>query len=134
MANWTGAFRSNYFKVKDLEKFKEFVSALLSEDDISVLENADHPGEVGLGCYSSTPSCLDDEKTGEAPDFYDELAKHLEPGSIAVFQEAGHEKLRYVSGWSTAVSSEGTIAKVSLDDIYEELAQLGLEDVSQCEY
>jgi hypothetical protein len=39
--------------------------------------------------------------------------------TVAVFVEVGAEKLRYLTGWSFAVSAKGERVEVSLDEIYQ---------------
>ena len=45
------------------------------------------------------------------------------PDSVAVLQEVGHEKLRYLVGVALAVNADGEILKVSLDDLYPRIAE-----------
>jgi hypothetical protein len=123
MANYNAAARSNYFKVKDAEAFKAEMAAITG---IVVWEGQ---SEVRKGMFAVAS---DDPDTGCWPSYYyDEeldddvdvdlfgmVAEHLEEGQVAVFMEAGAEKLRYVSGYAVAVNWEGEQVYVSLNDIY----------------
>jgi hypothetical protein len=120
MANWIGAARSNHFEVKDADAFKRWAQAV----DLQVFQNGD---EWGVGAYDMWPDCRYDEEKDRLIeiDFVAELAAHLKEGEVAVLMEAGHEKLRYITGYATAVNSNGERVVVSLDDIYEKAKALG---------
>jgi hypothetical protein len=118
MANFYGHARSNYFKVKDLDAFKDWVETCPSlgywEKGGLVAIYSDCPDS---GCW---PSC----RYGEDDEFEDlnllaELAEHLTEDSVAVLIEAGAEKLRYITGYANAVNHEGEVVTVSLDEIYQ---------------
>ena len=134
MANYYGYARSNYFKVKDVDKFREFVSKLPGAEFIE-----DSAGRVGfLGDMEcGLPSFTWDEESQEETeiDLEQEIATHLAEGEVAILMEAGHEKLRYVTGFASAVNWKGETASVSINDIYR-MAQeeLGGENVTQAEY
>lgn len=152
MANWRGAFRTNYFKVKDVAAFEAWVESLLSEDEVDILRKED---KVGFGAYGPIPydrtlteeefqnlpaevsEYLSDDATytdaypeSDGIDILAELASHLQEGEIAIITEAGYEKLRYVSGVATAIDHTGKIiAQQNLD-----LAPLLPEGVSLPSY
>lgn len=72
----------------------------------------------------------------EEIDIADELADHLESGSVAVLMEAGSEKHRYVCGYATAVNSNGTVVSLSLVDIYEKARKVfgKKAEITDCSY
>lgn len=118
MSNWNGSARSNYFKVKDPEAFKKWLDdincVLIQKDGLSGFYSDDP--DTG-----SFPSQRYDEKEGDHVDINltSELSDHLADGEVAVLMEAGAEKIRYISGYATAVASDGRTVYVRLSDIYE---------------
>ena len=128
MADWCGTGRSNYFKVKDEEKFLAWVSRMPGFHLISKSTSE------GFGFYmeeGTTPSTFIDEESGEEEadfDFIQELSEHLAEGEVCVYMEAGAEKLRYVSGTALAVNHKGEVLTVHLSNIYDLVKQQwGLE-------
>ncbi len=134
MANWYGTARSNYFRVKDKQKFTEWATSI---DGLELIE--DEEGRVGLGCNHDYSGGWPDLVYNQDTDDYEEIdvvksvAAHLQEGSVAVFMEVGAEKMRYVTGWAVAVNHKGDTARVSLDDIYKQAAELG-DEVTKAEY
>lgn len=59
------------------------------------------------------------------PEFLTEVSQILEPGYVFIWMSCGHEKVRYLSGAAQAINSEGTIVTITLDDIYEQVKELG---------
>ena len=126
MANWYGSARSNYFKVKDRTAFEQALTGV----DVQV-----YPGEKANAeriCLlvenddGAWPSTVYDERTEdwEELDLAGLIAEHLEPGEVCILQEVGAEKLRYLTGWSVAITSEGELATVSIDNIYDKVREL----------
>jgi hypothetical protein len=133
MANWYGSARSNYFRVKDKDKFVQWVESIagleLIEDGegrVGLLSNDESGGWPCFGYDEEAEDHLDIE-------VFDEVAAHLEEGSVAVFLEAGAEKLRYITGHAVAVNSKGDTVAVALCDIYRLAESLGNE-VTAAEY
>ena len=115
MANWEGYARSNYFKVKDEEKFRAWATGLN-------LEIYEEGGLFGIASEDGDwPDQRENEETGESEsiEIVDELAALLEDGEIVVFQCIGHEKMRYLNGHATAFNSAGECIDLDLDDIYD---------------
>ncbi len=129
MANYYASCRSNYFKVVDLQKFKEELpnDITVFEDDGAIcLLNEDADG-------AGWPTTIYNEETVDHEDFSLEefIASHLEPGSWCVLQEVGAEKLRYLVGRSVAFTKDlENHHTLDLNDIYESLPS----GVSRCEY
>ncbi|WP_084031259.1 hypothetical protein [Mycobacterium avium] len=125
MANYYGAGRTNAFAVKDVQALKD----VLESHDFTVEETA--PGRVVIladdpdgGGYWSRWTY--DEVSGEDHELFvpDLIAEHLQDGQVAVFVHAGAEKLRYITGYSIAVHSDGRQVRIDLDDIYTDAAAL----------
>jgi hypothetical protein len=121
MSNFCGTARTNYFRVKDLDKFKEFVSSISCE--LIIYDNDEnkvgfYSNDCDTGCF---PSSIYNEETDDLDDLniVETVSKHLAEGEIAVFMEAGAEKCRYISGWATAVNDKGERVDISLMDIYD---------------
>jgi hypothetical protein len=137
MADWYGFCRSNYFRVRDLERFKEFCKKW----NLTFIEKVGEPkGLVGFlieegDGFGGMPSGYHDEKLDDyvEADPIDELALHLRAGEVAIVMECGAEKLRYVSGWAVAINSKGERETVDLQDIYKRAEKLG-KHMTRCEY
>jgi len=134
MSNYYGYARSNYFKVKDKEQFKQLCSNL----NVEMIEKDD---KVGFICSEddcgSLPSSVYDEINEDDVDIdlIDEISNHLVEGEVAVMMESGHEKLCYVTGYAVAVNWKGEEISISLNDIYEKAQkELGGENISRAEY
>jgi hypothetical protein len=135
MANYYGTSRSNYFRVKDIDAFREWCSDL----ELHMIEEPnDRVGfyvenESGsLPCYR----CYEDEDgewVDEDVDFEAELAEHLMPGHVAIVMEVGAEKARYLVGYAVAINSKGETRRVGIDDIYPLAGELG-EFVTEAAY
>lgn len=138
MANYIASCRTNSFSVKDEAKFREWADQY--DISISVENDGDNKfcilGEDPDG--AGWPSYRYNEETEEYEniDFFAEIAPHLAEGEVAVFMEAGAEKLRYVAGYAVAVAWTGESKTVSLNDIYD-LAKtnfVGCNEISMCEH
>jgi hypothetical protein len=118
MANWYGSARSNYVRVKDDEAFSAWVATLpgvelvKKEGKFALLVGRDSD----TGGWPSFRFGANNED--EEIDLAAEIATHLGPGEIFVYCECGAEKLRYLTGWATAVKNTGESLHVSIDDIY----------------
>lgn len=150
MADWFGSARSNYFRVKDEKKFREWASSCgltvaSSKDPYRMVLNDAKPEDEPLFAvypddssdFGGWPSQrfvegppVPDDDTGvmeqEDGDFVDlditeELAQHLPEGEVAILMEIGNEKLRYLTGWATAVrvkDGKPEFLPINLNDIY----------------
>lgn len=133
MANWYGFGRSNYFRVRDVEAFKNAVDDLDVEVITDEVKNDAGQVEVLFGLLARDsnsggwPSSRWDE---EAEDWVDIdvaeiVAEHLADGEVAIFQEVGAEKLRYVTGRATAINNKRERREISIDGIYDLAKDLG---------
>ena len=127
MANWHGAARTNYVRVKSEQAFRDWAETL---GEVEVVE--DREGRLALLELSGEGWPVwteEDEETGEE---YErsvpcELAEHLQEGSIAVLMESGAEKLRYVTGFAVAVNSSGELLEIDLNQIHDLIREAGWE-------
>jgi len=147
MANYESAVRSNYFKVRNVEAFKdfcsrcgmEFIESSKTQGDTHDDRLKNNPEDlVGFICgENGIPNEIlnQDYDEYEEFDFYTTLAEHLEKGQVAVVQEIGCEKMRYLVGYAVAVNWEGKSVSVGLDDIYR-LAEkkFKVSNITSCTY
>lgn len=117
MANYCCTIRTNYFHVKDADAFREFMSRVYgSEDSVELWEEKDKNGETvfGFGVYGGisgvrNSSDDDDEDFDETAydEFIDGLQKHVRSDDAVIILESGNEKMRYVIGSATIITSDG---------------------------
>ena len=114
MANYYGVVRTNYFHVKDEEKFRALMAKVICGDGSLEFwddeKDADGNQLFGFGVYGSICG-LPDEEGDYDDDSYDRFVEALmdsvaDDDAILIF-EAGHEKLRYVGGGVLVITSEG---------------------------
>ena len=130
MANYYASCRSNYFKVVDIDKFKEQLPADITvsveKDGTVCILNEDADGS-GWPCEIYN----EDTEEHEEYDIENFIASHLQPGSWCVLQEVGAENLRYLVGYAVAFTKDLEHRhSVSLSDIYKLIPP----DVTRCEY
>lgn len=134
MANYECRGRSNYFKVKDHKKFKN----LLEKWNLDLITKITDEGEL-LGFMVREdvfdPNMFFDSELDKhvQGDFHQELSDHLVDNWVAIYMEVGFEKMRYLTGMSFAVNSNGEFKAVSLGDIYSLVKDMG-KNVMHCEY
>lgn len=123
MADYNATARSNYFRVKDKQKFAAWCESLkltpIQEIDNTTRDTL-HGFLVNTG-NGAVPTHRDDEEM----DFFGELSTHLADEEVSIVVEIGAEGMRYLSGFADAVNSKGEVVSVCLDDIYEKAAKLG---------
>lgn len=119
MANYMCTVRTNYFHVKDAEKFKEIMEQVQGyEDEVKLWEETDQDGNpvFGFGCESGIagiPCAPDDNGETEIDDdsydrFIEMLQECVADDDAVIIMEAGHEKLRYVVGSAEIITSRST--------------------------
>ena len=117
MANYYAYARSNYFRVNDISKFDEFCK------NHSFEKIEDKSGRVGflVNDEDGMPSSQWDEKTEEYVDAdpLEELSPLLKKGEVAVVMQIGWEKMRYLTGWATAIDCNGKTVRSDISDIYK---------------
>lgn len=117
MANYNCTIRTNYFHVNDNKKFEEFMTHVYGED-LEVFHNVDANGNTvyGFGGYGGISGYFNSEEDYENNDeawdnaydnFIDGLATHVAEDDAVLIFEAGNEKLRYVIGSVTVITSKG---------------------------
>ena len=114
MANYNCVTRSNYFRIGGCEdSFLTFMSHVHgTDDDVAVwTKEIDDTTYYGFGCYGCILGYVkdgdDDPDYGEAFDtFVKGLQTFIEKDDAVIVMEAGHEKLRYVTGFATVITKE----------------------------
>lgn len=118
MANFIGTARTNYFKVTDEAKYSELFEKLISETGIEDFTKI-KDGTIyhGFGSFSSVDFCVSEQECDYNFDmFLEQLQPILPDGEAFIYQEVGHEKLRYVSGDSIIVTNK----EIVWVDLHEE--------------
>lgn len=133
MANYCCVYRTNYFKVKDNEKFKEFMTHVYAED-LEIFHKKDENGNelYGFGGYGGISGYFNNENEYEDSDeawdnaydnFIDGLAKQVAEDDAILLFEVGNEKLRYVVGSVAVITSK--------EYEYRDITNVGVEIAKQ---
>lgn len=122
MSNYYGVVRTNYFHVKDEEQFRALMAKTAGDEDGIELwddvKDADGKQMVGFGVYGGISGIQndDDEYDDESYDrFIDGLMECVAEDDAILIFEAGHEKLRYVGGSVTIITTKG-VEYINLED------------------
>ena len=117
MANYCCTIRTNYFHVKDEEKFRKLMErAYGCEDSIDLWEEKDEEGKIvfGFGCYGGIAgirNALEDENEDVDETGYDEFIDGLQEcvaeDDAIIVMESGNEKLRYLVGSAAVITNHG---------------------------
>jgi len=118
MANYYAYARTNYFNVNDDAAFK----AALSEIPGIEFEKGSQGWVISATDDGGWPCWDENDCEIDLPAL---VAEHLAAEEVAVFQEVGHERLRYLTGYAEAINHRGERASVGLEDIYRLAAELG---------
>lgn len=113
MANYMGYTRTNYFHVVSEDAFNEFANHLVAdEDEVKTFKNVDENGDETYGFYAYSPihyvENVDDDDWYEDLDddiFVQEAQKIVAPDDAIIITEVGHEKMRYLVGYTLVITS-----------------------------
>lgn len=114
MADYIGTYRSSYFQVTDEEAYESLKHHIIAEDIEFWDKEKDGKIYHGFGGYGSIIGSVDDLRayeegeSNETPDydlFTEKLSDIIQKGSACVIMAVGHEKLRYVMGDLTVITS-----------------------------
>lgn len=115
MANYCGTIRTNYFHVKDEDSFRNLMSLVCGcEDSVGLWEEKDKDGKTvfGFGVYGGISGLrdtdtddIDDDSSYD--DFIDRLQESVAEDDAIIILEAGSEKMRYIIGSATIITSSG---------------------------
>ena len=137
MSDFTGAERTNYVTIADMEGLLAFLDGsgieLVEQEGKHALLPPDMSGD---GCFPTG--------WGDDDDFEFEMRqvmKYVAVNEVLVIVSAGHERLRYVSGYASAYvrRADDTIERISLSltQIYAEASKkfgINYADISPAEY
>ena len=157
MANYYGNTRTNYFRVIDEVKFESIVDSICACEDTVEYWTQEKNGETyyafgvndSIAGICECPACnscegcenKDLEGNGECQSceceseysyskMVNELQKVLHPEDAIIIVEAGYEKLRYVGGNTTIITSTG----VEYKDIWNDAINKAKEMLNNDEY
>lgn len=143
MANYYATSRTNYFRVTDEEQYKELFSRLVGFDDDIADFTEQQEGVIwhGFGCYGTIDYRLPEDKRDaftefDLDTFFRELQKILPDDEAFILLEAGHEKLRYVTG-NAFIITRDKISYCDMTDMAVNMAKEMLEDhdfTTKCDY
>ena len=121
MANYYSTVRTNYFHVKDAEKFRGVMRRVCgSEDTVELWEETDVDGGLvfGFGTYGGISGILPASESASEDDAYsylddcsyddflDALQECVAESDAIIILESGSEKMRYVVGAATVITSK----------------------------
>lgn len=117
MANYVSTTRTNYFHVKDVEAFRAFMDNG-SGDNLKLWDEKDDKGDTvfAFGCEGSIYGIQNEDENDNYDLFIENLQEYIADNDAVILTETGHEKLRYVSGYS-AIITGSDIQHVNLDDM-----------------
>lgn len=146
MSEYICTVRSNYFHVKDPALFRDFMGRVYgSGDKIFLWQEQDEEGKpvFGFGTHGAIAGLKnaeadDDDLLDESAyeEFIQGLQEHVSEDDAVILMEVGHEKLCYVTGAATILTSSGqeylSLAEMASNRAAE---MLGNPDWStQCDY
>jgi hypothetical protein len=117
MAQLVAKSRTNYFRVKDVDVFRESMNTCSltvrqSEDGrVCVLAEDTDCGLWPTSIYDET---LDDDVHVDVASL---IAGHLERGQVCIIQEISYERLRSLTGWAMAINADGEERFIELSSI-----------------
>lgn len=135
MANYESTVRTNYFHVKDTEKFRAVMRRVYGcEDTVELWEEKDKDGGpvFGFGVYGGISGILpaSDDKNENSDccdpddsyyDFLRVLQECVADDDAIIILESGNEKMRYVVGNATVITGK-EIRCLSITDLAVEEA------------
>lgn len=144
MANYICKIRTNYFRVKDPDAFRNFMGMVYgAEGNVELWESRDGNGVVqfGFGADSGIAGLRSGEENDDLDEssydaFIEGLQLHVEDDDAVIILEIGSERLRYVVGSATIITKQHC-EYLSISDIAKERAAQLLENPqweTVCEY
>ena len=146
MANYCCTIRTNYFHVKDEATFRALMDRVYGyEDGIELWKERDANGNTvfGFGVYGGISGLRnagadedDDYDESSYDEFLDGLQECVADDDAIIILEAGNEKMRYVIGAATVITSD-QFAYLDIADLAKQKASEFLSNPSwqtQCTY
>lgn len=93
------------------------VNSWIPYDDMHCWSDKDEGGNTvhTFGCYGSIYGVPNGTEDNDFDLFLSGLQKHIAPEDAVILMESGHEKLLYVTGYATIITSDD-IRTISIDD------------------
>lgn len=145
MADWIGSARTNYFRISDKEGLIESLTPFplslqkhSSEEDYYCILSNDEYGGWPSAAYIDNPENEEDDEIEFS--FKDRVMPYVKEGEVVIAMECGAEKLRYLTGHSSAFVREGDEIKecsISMSDIYQkasEVFEIDQKQIARCAY
>ncbi|MBT3175263.1 MAG: hypothetical protein HN336_10485 [Lentimicrobiaceae bacterium] len=128
MATYYGKCRSNYFKIKDVTRFKD----ICEDFELDVIEKDNKFGfivdnETGIpDPVECVNEMLEYDKYDCKYDYVEDIiAEMLDDNEVMIVMSFGSEDWRSLSGYAVAYNNKGETENVALRDIYEKSNKLG---------
>lgn len=112
MANYVCVTRTNYFRVKDEEIFTNLMKRVVADETVDVWRTVSDDGTLyfGFGLYGSIYGLhgedAEEDDDADIDEFFDALSKCVADDDAIIVMESGHEKMRYVIGRATVITSK----------------------------
>lgn len=116
MADYSCSIRTNYFRVKDEDKFRQIMSRVYGEyGTVTLWDQTDSKGNTkfGFGTYGSirgwyeNDSSFEEEGVLAYDDFIHKLQECVADDDAIIILESGGENLRYLTGTADIITSDG---------------------------
>lgn len=126
MANWHGASRTNYVRIKEEQALREALAPWEirihrhpTRSDFFMFE-----GDGEDGDFPSSRSDDEDDEDNEIDFSFEELiVPHLAEGQVLLTQVIGREKLCYLTGYAKAYAWDGRVVSINTSDIHKLAAE-----------
>lgn len=128
MANWYGASRTNYFKVKDEQRYQELFNRLKGEENeisdfTKIVEGETWHGFGTYGDIYYQENETDEDDCFNMEMFAQLISEILDPKSVFVYTCIGNEKLRYLTGYCIVSFPNGRILINDVNKFAQKVAQ-----------
>lgn len=134
MANFDQCARTNYFHVKDREKYLDLVeNHIIGENEILDFSRITENGWIyGFGCYGSIDGYVDSKSDEDAEADFDKMIKEIQKllpdDECFVLVNSGHEKLRCVSGGAVFATNKEVRCHSLFSWIEQQAKELGISN------
>ncbi len=136
MADLLGMARTNYFRVTNEERYQELFKHLVANGEVEDFTK-EQDGVIyhGFGAYASIDYQVKEDEL-DFNYFLEELQKILPEDEAFVYQESGHEKLRYGDGCAIVLTSKDVRGECLSSWVEETITELLGKDnkVTACSY
>lgn len=128
MANYCCTLRTNCFHVKNEKEFSDLMDSVYGEYEIDVWEDrdADNVPVFAFGSYGMIAGVMSDPDDSPNDFEYDEFIEGLQrcvaDDDAIIMLESGNEKLRYVAGIASVITSKDYVV-IDLNDEAKKIAR-----------